>query len=136
MEFFLKNNLFIISHCGYDIAFAREDVANPHRISNIINKLPELTFVATHFGGWNVWEEVNKYLIGKKIYIETSFSLGIIDNKIAENFFNNHREDYLIFGTDSPWNDQKESLEKLKSFNLKSSLFKKITSINAHKLIT
>lgn len=130
-----KYNLFIISHAGYDIAFSRKKVADTPKILNVIKKFPELKFITSHFGGWSNWDEVEKHLIGKNIFMEISYSLECMSDDQAKRMLNNHPADYLLFGTDSPWTDQKNALNLLKSFNLDKERMDKILYKNAQKFL-
>jgi len=64
-EALVENDLLIVMHCGYDIAFPEWDIASPERIMNVINKFPGLKFITTHLGAWKEWDMVEKLMIGK-----------------------------------------------------------------------
>ncbi|MCS7180963.1 MAG: amidohydrolase family protein [bacterium] len=46
-----------------------------------------------------------------------------------------HPSDYILFGTDSPWTDQGETLNLFKKLKLPSELEEKILYLNAEKLL-
>lgn len=129
-------NLMVVPHCGYDIAFEFDDRAAPFRIANICKTFPKLKFVATHFGGWKVWDIVEKDLIGKNIYMEISFSLTCLEPEVAKRMILSHPEDCLLFGTDSPWQGQKLTVELLKELGLPKLLQDKMLWQNAQKLLS
>lgn len=130
-----KYDLLLVSHTGFDIAFPKDRIADPEKIISIINKFPGLKFITTHFGAWEDWNETEKYLIGKNIYLEISFSLELLDQDRAKKMILNHPSDYILFGTDSPWTVQEETLELLKSFNLNKDIEEKILYKNALRLL-
>jgi len=130
-----EHDLIVVSHTGFDIAFPKDRIADPDRILNIIKKFPDLKFITSHLGGWQDWDEVEKKLIGKNIFVEISFSLEELDHNKAKNMIINHPDDYILFGTDSPWTDQKNAVALLKSLNLNNELEKKIFYKNALKLL-
>jgi predicted TIM-barrel fold metal-dependent hydrolase len=74
--------------------------------------------VTTHLGAWEDWDEVEKHIVGKKIFMEISYALDILDKEKARRIILNHPEEYVLFGTDSPWTDQSETLALLKSLEL------------------
>ncbi|OQA00573.1 MAG: Amidohydrolase [Planctomycetes bacterium ADurb.Bin401] len=131
-----KNDLLIVMHTGYDIAFEHVRRADPSRIIKVTKKFPELKFVSTHFGAWQQWQEVESEMIGKNIYMEISFALEYLDSKTAKQLLEKHPSDYILFGTDSPWTDQKKTLEMLKKLNLTPELMQKILCTNAHRLLS
>ena len=130
-----KYDLLLVSHTGFDIAFPKERIADPARIANVYKKIPELKLIATHLGSWEDWDEVEKHILGKNIYIETSFAFELIEKETALRILKNHPADYLFFGTDSPWTDQKKELSILRSLNLDKTLEEKILYKNALNIL-
>ena len=130
-----KYELILVSHTGFDIAFPKNRIADPEKLIDVIKKFPDLKFIATHFGAWEDWDEVEKHLISKQIYLELSFSLELLDRNKAEKMILKHSPDYLLFGTDSPWTDQKNAVNILKSLNISEEAKNKIFYKNAYKLL-
>lgn len=130
-----ETGLLFVVHCGFDIAFPRTRCADPAQILNLHNKFPELRLVATHFGGWDVWDEVEELLIGKEIFMEISFALQYLSPRKTKQMLNSHPPEYLLFGSDSPWVDQKEYLEKLYALQLNEKLLSGILGSNGLKLL-
>lgn len=134
-EALVENNLFIVMHCGYDISFPKWDIASPQRIIRVINKFPKLKFITTHLGAWKQWDEVEKLILGKEIYMEISFSFGWLPDEKIKDFLLKHPSDFILFGTDSPWADQCREIENLKNLAFREELLNKIFCINAQKLL-
>lgn len=134
-EALVENDLFIVMHCGYDIAFPELDIASPQRIINVINKFPELKFISTHLGAWRQWNEVENLMIGKNIFMEISFSFGWLKDEKIKDLILKHPSDYILFGTDSPWADQGREIENLKKLGLPKELMEKIFYLNAERLL-
>lgn len=130
-----RNDLILTMHTGYDIAFPYVRRAEPARIVNVMKKFPELKLITTHLGAWQMWDEVETEMIGKNIYIELSFALEYLSEERAKTMLEKHPEDYLLFGTDSPWRDQQNTLNLLEKLNLNSRKMKKILAQNAKKLL-
>jgi predicted TIM-barrel fold metal-dependent hydrolase len=131
----IEHNLFVVMHTGFDIAFPRLDLCSPIRILNIIDRFPELKLVTTHLGAWDDWEQVRQLLIGKPVFMEISYALDFLDPQTAREMILNHPPEYILFGSDSPWSDQKNTLELLRNLNLEPRLIKKITRYNAELLL-
>ncbi|MDR0477131.1 MAG: amidohydrolase family protein [Desulfobulbaceae bacterium] len=128
--------LVLVIHAGFDFAFARTRLADPRRIAAICRRFPKLKLIATHMGGWEDWDDVEKYLVGQPIYMETSLALDSLAPPRLRKMLLSHPVDYQLFGTDSPWTGQKESLAKLTALDLPPKLFARITSANAHALLS
>ncbi|MFP4383500.1 MAG: amidohydrolase family protein [Spirochaetia bacterium] len=112
--------LIILFHTGFDIAFPKERIAGPARFSRIHSRFPDLKMVLSHFGGWEDWEEAEKHLYGKPVYLDTSYSLGRIPERILKKLLQNHPEGYILFGSDSPWGNQTEEIQNISALPLDS----------------
>ncbi len=110
--------LELISHCGYDVAFPEDDRAAPFRIINLLKKHPRLKMVTTHLGAWNDWQSVREHLLGRPVWMEVSYSLELLPADEAREMLLSHPPEYLLFGTDSPWQDQSAALKLLRSLEL------------------
>jgi predicted TIM-barrel fold metal-dependent hydrolase len=131
----LKDNLMIVMHTGFDFAFERMRIADPVKILKVYDEFPGIKLVTTHLGAWDDWNEVEKHLIGKNIYMEISFSLEFLEKEKAKSLIQSHPKEYIFFGTDSPWTDQGNTLSLLKKLELGHELESQILHNNALKLI-
>jgi hypothetical protein len=112
-------NLILVMHTGFDFAFPLTRIADPEKISRILEMFPSLKLVTTHLGAWKLWEDVEHYLVGKPIYMEISFSLDFLHvHDAVRNIFSNHPPEYILFGTDSPWTSQEETLSLFRELKL------------------
>ena len=130
-----RAGLIVVMHTGFDLAFERVRKADPRRILRVLEAFPGLKMVTTHLGSWEDWEEVETHLMGKRIYMEISFSLDCMDRETARRIILNHPEDHILFGTDSPWADQAEAVALLKSLDLGKGREQLILRENALKLL-
>ena len=129
-------DLLVVMHTGFDIAFPRVELCNPTRVLKVLEKFPTLKLITTHLGAWDQWDEVRELLIGKPIYMELSYSLDFLEPQIARDMITSHPSEYLLFGSDSPWSDQKNSLNLLRALDLEAKLFQRITRNNAESLLS
>ena len=146
-----ENDLIVITHAGLDIGFPGVVNCSPKMCRNVINAIGEFKFVLAHMGGWRNWDEVPLYLEDTTAFLDTSFSSGRIqalsdgywDDKDkgmldAEGFMKLVKafgSDRLLFGSDSPWSDQKDAVEYIKGFPLDEGDIGKILGGNACKLL-
>lgn len=129
-------NLLLVLHTGFDFAFERIRRADPVKIVGIKNKFPALKLVATHLGAWEDWDEVERCMVGRNIHMEISFSLDFLDLEQARRIIANHPPECVLFGTDSPWTDQAETLKRLKSMSLEPALENRILRENALSMLS
>ena len=130
-----KENMIVVMHTGYDIGFPKADIASPARIARIVEKFPDLLLVTTHCGAWKQWQEVRHLLLGRSIYMDISFSLDFMSREEAKSFLEAHDQNFLLFGSDSPWADQKRAIRQLKDLGLEEEREEKILSGNARRLL-
>ncbi len=123
--------LIVLMHTGFDLAFDRDRICDPQRIVSVLENFPDLKLVTSHLGAWEDWDEVERLMIGKKIYMEISYSLDILDKERARRMITAHPAEYVLFGTDSPWTGQDMTLSLLKGLKLEPALEKKILRDNA-----
>lgn len=128
-------SLLVIIHTGFDIAFDRIRKADPKRVLKITQDLPDLTLIATHFGAWEDWDQVEEHMLGKPIYMEISFALEYLQPEKARRMMLNHNSDFLLFGTDSPWSSQQQTLKLLYDLDLPEELLIKILYKNAARVL-
>lgn len=134
-EGIIKNDLIAVMHTGYDFAFPRIPMADPEKILKVKERLPELKLVTTHLGSWDDWDNVDKYIIGKEIYMEISFSLEFLSRERARELIMRHPPQFILFGTDSPWTDQGKTLALLKGLELPEEIERAILRENALRLL-
>ena len=128
--------LLLLIHCGQDIAWpAGNDQASPARMAAALAAVPKLKLVATHMGGWRVWDEAEQCIIGKNCLLETSFSLDALPAERAAAMIRRHGVARTVWGTDSPWADQKAELERLAGLGLSKDEFRQIAGVNAQSLL-
>ena len=130
-----KQGLIVVMHTGFDLAFERSRKCDPEKILRVLDAFPNLKLVTTHLGAWEDWDEVEKHLSGRKIYMEISFSLDCMPKETARRIILNHPKDHILFGTDSPWADQGHAVSLLKGLELGQEMENLILRENALKLL-
>ncbi|HAK95468.1 MAG TPA: amidohydrolase [Planctomycetes bacterium] len=135
MEALAAHGLFCVCHTGFDIAFPRVRRCDPAMVAALAARVPGLVFVATHLGGWYDWEEVERHLLGTPVYMDISFTLGHLAERNVARMLRAHPADYLLFGTDSPWQDQRVACEGVRALGLGKSLEERLFHANAARLL-
>jgi len=126
--------LIVVIHAGCEPAYPQDQRSTPKMIRNTLDQVGPVKLVAAHMGGlWN-WEEAAELLAGTGIYIDTSNSLGRI-TQTEENFYTENQlqlmdetqfckmvrtfgADRVLFGSDSPWTSQLESISAINALAL------------------
>ena len=127
--------LVLACHTGFDIAFPRIRKAEPQRLARVIAAFPKLKVCATHLFAWQDWDAVAEHLIGKPIYTETSFASGCLPDERLRELMLRHPKEYLLFGTDSPWQSQADCIKALRILALGEGRERCLFSENAARLL-
>lgn len=128
---------FIISvHGGFDPGYPDCIYATPQMSAEVIDEVRPEKLILAHMGGFLCWDEVERYLVGKDVYLDTAVVFGQIDDAQFVRICREHGVDKILFATDSPWSGQKESAEYLNSLPLSEEEKRKILDENARKLLT
>ena len=150
IEFAEELDLAVVIHAGLDIGFPEHNYADINQISLVIEKIKPKKMVLAHLGGWKDWDNVEKYLVGSDVYMDTAFSLGryeppkdifvefektkMISNEQFKRIVEKHGYDKIIFGTDSPWGAQEKVLDNIYECKLNEKEIHKVLADNAVKV--
>ncbi len=130
-----ERGLIALFHAGNDIAFPVTGQASPRRFRRLLEEIPEFQIVVSHLGGWTDWDEVEEELLGRPVYLETSFGIYEAQPEQFRRILDSHPPDYFLFGTDSPWLDQAKELAAWKALPISEERKEKIFHLNAERLL-
>ncbi len=125
--------LIVVIHAGKDLSFPG-DFADPDRIRRLLDEVQPEKIVLAHMGSYACWEEVYELLCGRGAYLDTSFALNpirplqdtpegrdslaansMLVSPLSRELFRKMVEkngvDHMLFASDSPWGDQKETFD-------------------------
>lgn len=144
--------LIVITHAGIDIGLPEHNYASVKQILHVIEEVHPDKFVLAHMGGWAGWEEAERDLAGAPVWLDTAFSIGAVtpnpetgkppyqsSNLSDEDFLRlarKHGTDKILFATDSPWEDQKDYVERIRKTALTDQERNLIFSENARCLLS
>ncbi|MGI6199297.1 MAG: amidohydrolase family protein [Christensenellales bacterium] len=111
------------------------DFSEPVRLARVLDKFPDLTVIAAHFGGFSVWEDAKEYLVGRDVYFDTSSSLFKLPAQEAEQIMHDHGMEKMLFGTDYPMWLHRQELERFMQLRLTEQQRRMVLYDNAAKLL-
>ena len=129
------SGLIVVCHTGYDVSFERVRRADPVRIRNVLDAFPRLKFVTTHLGAWEDWDLAREHLVGRPVYMETSFAMELLGPARSREILLDHPKEFILFGTDSPWTGQKATMQALLDLDLGSEREERLFHRNAEELL-
>ena len=127
----IGNSFPVLMHVG-DV---HTDMSSPKRLSKMVDKFPEVTFIAAHFGGYSNWDEAYEYLCGKNVYFDTSSSLDKLSDADAMKIIKKHGVDKMLYASDYPIVTHRECLERFMKLPLTDEERNMIFYDNAAKLL-
>lgn len=127
--------LYAVFHAGDDIGLPPPIYATPEKISHVLAETEGSHLIAAHLGGWKQWDDVEKYLVGTPILMDTAFIRDFISPEQCTRIIRNHGADKILFGSDSPWEDPADTLTFLQSLALTDEETAMITHRNALRLL-
>ena len=152
LEQAMELGLIVVTHGGIDIGYPKENQCSPEKIRSAVLQVGPVKLVAAHMGGWKQWDAALDQLADTDVYLDTSFSTGSIVPILESGYTNKelqlmdeaqfvsmvrmfgvHR---ILFGTDTPWSGQEESLRWLRNAPLTEEERTAILGGNAQKLLS
>lgn len=128
---------FIITvHGGYDPGYPDCIYCAPQMAAEVIDEVQPEKLVIAHMGGFKCWDDVERCIVGKQVYLDTAVVFGEIDDGQFVRICRNHGTDKILFATDSPWTGQAESAEYMNRLPFTETEKNRIFDENARKLLT
>ena len=143
--------LIVVTHAGDEIAYPGIVRCSPEMIAAVLRQVGPVKLVLAHMGGWRNWDRVVDCLGPTGVFVDTALSLGRIEPVGYE-----HREEAelllleqenfcrmveqlgserVLFGTDSPWGQQKRDLDAIRALRLSAGQKGQILGANARALL-
>lgn len=113
----------------------RYDFSGPKRIRHVLEKHPDLTVIAAHFGGYTEWDNSIEYLVGQNVFFDTSSTLWKLPVDKANSMIKQHGIEKFLFGSDFPMWDHTQEFERFNNLNLNKSEKEQILYFNAKNLL-
>lgn len=141
VQYAIDRGLHILFHAGVDIGLPSPVHCTPQNTSHMLEQLNygksgQGEIILAHTGGHLLWDEVEKYLIGKAITFDLAFNLGKIPDEQLLRMIRGHGADKFLFATDSPWDSQKEDVQYFNHFPLDKEQKDAIFGGNAQRLLS
>jgi len=130
-----SKGLILMFHAGFDPAYLPPFRSSPELFAHVLRELPSAKIIAAHLGGHAQWDDVEKYLVGTDIYLETSMGFDFYSDEQFLRISKNHGAEKILFGSDSPWSSAGQELKHLRSLPLSKEEIAKIEGENAKRLL-
>ncbi|MGI6706318.1 MAG: amidohydrolase family protein [Clostridia bacterium] len=134
-EKLFAEGMILLFHAGLDIGFPPPYHCTPERLAKVLDTFPGGVMIAAHMGGYRYTEDVKRYLAGREIYLDTSFSFKDMGAALMSELIKQHGVEKILFGSDSPWGKQTVEVSHIRSLGLGDEHVKAILGKNAARLL-
>ena len=139
MDYAANKGMVIVTHAGEDVGLPETVHCTPDKVLNVWKHIQPEKLVLAHMGGWRKWDEVEEKIVGLPVYFDTAvcqrkdMPVHISDEQLVR-MIRNQGVERVMFGTDSPWYDQKTALRDIRSSGLTEDELTLVLGENAEKL--
>ncbi len=131
-----KRGLYMYFHMGFDPYIPDSDFAAPLKLANIAKEVNPDFLIAAHFGGYKVWDEVEKYLAKSGVYLDTAVLYdGGNDMDLFKRILDKTGIDKILFATDTPWSHFSDTVKFVEKLGLSDAEKEKVYFKNALKIL-
>ncbi len=134
-DYAFSKNLIVFHHAGANPGVKMPFKSSPQQFAKIVDTMQGGVMVAAHFGGHAQWDDVEKYLVGKNIYLDTAMGFEYFGKDQFLRIVKGHGADKVLFASDSPWSNARTEVEHLKALPLSAHEKAQILSGNAKRLL-
>lgn len=140
--------LVVLAHAGMDEVYPDDVHCDVKRILHVIETVKSERLILAHMGGWNLWEDVRKYICGAPVYFDTAFSLSgtvnvenrgkfgaMLDDTQFVELVRSHGASKILFGSDTPWSSQQSNVDWIQACSLTEQEKRMVLGENAAKLL-
>ena len=127
--------LVVLLHTGADVGVPPPVHCTPERLRGILDHVLGHNIVAAHMGGFDLWEDAEKYLVGTPFYLDTAVVAEFLDVGTAKRMIEAHGTDRVLMASDSPWTSQGRSVTYIRDMGLSTEDTEKILGGNARRLL-
>ena len=127
--------LIVLFHAGVDIGLPPPVHCTPDRLARVLDAVPEMTVIAAHMGGYQCWGEVERHLVGRELFFDTSYSLADLGPDAMVSLMRAHGVERVLFATDSPWTDQAQEVAGIRGLSLSEEQTAAVLGGNAMRLL-
>ncbi len=141
IDYALEQDLIISAHAGIDIGLPNPIHCTPERVLRVYKELKlednvDNKLILAHTGGFGCWQQVLDLLAGLKLYFDISYTIPFLSKDLLVQIVKTHGSDRMMFGTDSPWGDQTDTIEAVKALPLTDLEKENLLSNTARMLLS
>ena len=127
----IQGKIALVFHMGDK----RYNFSHPAQLRKVMELFPRMQVIATHFGGYGMYEEAYEILHDKDCIFDVSSSMMFMEKGIPEKFINLYGAERMAFGTDYPLWDPVTETKRFLELNLTDEQFEQIGHKTAERFL-
>ena len=137
----IELDMYVTIHAGVDAAYLDDVHCPPEKSAEVIDRLyngvenPKPLIILAHLGGIDMYDDVEKYLVGKPVYFDLAVILSMAEKEQVERIIKALGADKVLYASDYPWSELKENVRLMNSLNLTDNEKDLIFYKNAEKIL-
>jgi len=134
-DYALSKGLILFYHAGHDPGFPPPFKSSPQQFARVERAMSGGIIIAAHLGGAGQWGDVEKYLAGGNIYIDTAMGFEYFTRGQFLRIMEKHGPDKILFGSDAPWSNAGTEIAHIKSLPIPEEAKDAILGGNAERIL-
>lgn len=114
----IADRFLVLMHAGDEIFPLPEIQPTPERLARLLDKSTKLRLIAAHAGGYKLWDDVERHLLGRNLYFDISYTTECAPVEQLRRIVLGHGAERILWGSDFPWQSQCQALEGLRQLGL------------------
>ena len=119
----------------FHIGDIKSPLSSPDRLRNIVRNFPDHKIIAAHMGGYSVWEESWKYLIGTPVLMDISSTIRHIGKEKTRKMVFAHGPEKVLFASDYPALRHQDAIDDVLGLDLGDEINEMIFYKNAERIL-
>ncbi|MEK7396523.1 MAG: amidohydrolase family protein [Candidatus Poribacteria bacterium] len=148
-EDIVKAGMVLMFHAGDEIKPAKLVYSTPPRLAKVLDAMKSVfddcdyyvmngskrsaKFVAAHLGGYQMWDQVEDYLLGRELYFDISYVFGHLDNQRILRMVRDHGIERILFGSDFPFSLPDKDMEYISQLTFRRATEEQMNLTNDEK---
>ena len=127
--------LYVTVHAGKDMGVPPPNKGTARHLRGLLNKTDCSRIILAHMGAFDEWDEAEKLAEDFDVYLDTSVVSRFIAPEQYLRIIEKRGADRVLFGSDAPWENPKDTLAFLKASGVSETEYELITHKNAEKIL-
>ncbi len=119
----------------FHVGDTKTDYSTPTRLYNLMDKIPNLTVIAAHLGGYQEWDLAEKVLVGTPMYTDISDAITFLPPEKLVSLVRRHGVERVLFASDFPLRSPLEVYKQFETLGFTELEKEYICHISAETLL-